>query len=187
MKLEEIAKIRTGLILSRKKSTNKVGHQYRVFTLASFEKDGTIQDDQIEKFESISEIERSLITTEGDILIRLSSPYTATYIEKQYQNILIPSLMAVIRVKSEKFLPEYVKVYLNSDKAKDEIRKEANGTVITTVSTKSLKELNIPEIPMQKQQDLINITKKYIEEKKLMNKLLQLKEEEYRYILNKNI
>lgn len=186
-KLQEIAEIRTGLVLSRKKAKTKMGYPYKVFTLASLDKSGIIQDELIENFESNSELEEKLLTKDGDILIRLSQPYTATYITKPYRNILIPSLIAVIRIKSEEFLPEYIKVYLNSEKAKEQIRKEANGTVIETVSTKSLKEIEIPEISIERQQDLIHFTNAYLEEKKLIEEIQILKEKEYQYVLNTNI
>ena len=123
---------------------------------------------------------------EGDVLMRLSQPYTAVYITKQYQNILIPSLVAILRIQSDRFLPEYIKVYLNSEAAKAQIRKEANGTVIPTISTKALREIEVPEISLQKQQYLIHFTNAYLEEKKLTKKIEELKQKEYQWILNEN-
>lgn len=186
MKVQELGDVRTGQILSRKKTEKPTEFIYKVFTLASIEKTGTIQENLIEDFKSNSEIEQSLLTKEGDILIRLSSPYTAVYITKQFENILIPSLVAVIRIKSEEYLPEYVKIYLNSEDAKSQIRKEANGTVIATITTKSLKELEIPLISMQKQRHLIHYTNAYLEEKQLTEELVKLKEREYQTIINQS-
>lgn len=187
MKIQELGEVRTGQILSRKKSEETTEFLYKVFTLASIEKSGTIQENLIEDFKSNSEIEPSLLTKEGDILIRLSSPYTAVYITKQFENILIPSLVAVIRIKSEEYLPEYVKIYLNSEIAKSQIRKEANGTVIATVTTKSLKELEIPLISIPKQKHLIHYTNAYLEEKQLTEELLKLKEKEYQVMINQSL
>lgn len=185
MKLQEIAEVRTGLVLSRKQSKEPIGFPYKVFTLASIEKDGTIKKELIEKFESNSKLDENVITKENDILIRISTPYTATFITKEYENILVPSLIAIIRVKSEKYIPEYVKIYLNSEKAKQEIRKEANGTVIATITTKSMKELEIPFIPIKQQENIINYTNTYLEEKKMTQSLMELREKEYQFIINK--
>ncbi len=159
----------------------------RVLTLASLGKDGVIQEELIEDFESIAKLEKKLLTKEKDVLIRLSYPYTATYITKDYENLLFPSLMVVIRVKSKAFLPEYIKIFLNSDKAKEQIRKEANGTVIPIINTKALGEIEVPHISLQKQNNLIHITQIHFEEKKLTEQILELKEKEYQYFLNKNI
>ena len=186
MKLSEIAEIRTGQVLSRKQAQGDTGIPYKVFTLASILKEGKINEELIEDFQSNSKIDGQLLTKEDDILIRLSAPYTAVYITKAYENILIPSLVAVIRLKSEDYLPEYVKIFLNSKIAKDEIKREASGTVITTVNTKALKEMDIPYVSLQKQNRLIHFTKAYVEEKEIMEKIMQLKEEEYQFIINKS-
>lgn len=186
MKLSDIAEIRTGQVLSRKQAKGELGIPYKVFTLSSILKDGKINKDLIEDFQSNSMIDEQLLTKEDDVLIRLSAPYTAVYITKEYENILIPSLVAVIRLKSEEYLPEYVKIFLNSKIAKDEIKREASGTVITTVTTKSLKEMFIPCLPLQKQKRLIHFTKAYLDEKDIMEKIMKLKEEEYQFIINKN-
>ncbi len=187
MKLEEIADIRTGQVLSRKIAKGEIAKIYRVFQLSSIEKDGTICDSSIDTFNSKTEIDSKLLTKEGDILIRLSNPYTSVYIEKKYENILIPSLIAVIRMKLEEILPEYVKIYLNSEKAKEQIRKEANGTVIETINTKSLKNIQIPIPTLEKQYEIAKLAEIYIEEKKLSEKLIQLKEKEFESILEEAI
>lgn len=187
MKLEEIAEIRTGQVLSRKKSKDGTGIPYKVFTLASIEKEGIIKEEQIEEFKSNTQLDEKVITKENDIIMRLTNPYTSAYITKQYENILIPSLVAVIRIKPGKYIPEYVKIYLNSEKAKEQIRKNANGTVIATITTKALKELEIPFIPMKQQQYIIHYTNTYIEEKKQTEKLLELREKEYQFIINENM
>lgn len=188
MKLKDIAEIRTGQVLSRKQAKEEeVGIQYRVFTLSSIDKDGTIKEEQIDDFKSNSKLDDNVITKEEDIIMRLSNPYTSAYIKKQFKNILIPSLVAVIRIKSDEYIPEFVKIYLNSENAKEQIRKEANGTVIATITTKSIKELEIPLIPKKQQQYIIHFTNTYLEEKKQTERLLELKEREYQYIINENM
>ena len=187
MRLEEIAEIRTGLVLARKQAKSDNGYTYKVLTLASIEKEGTIRKELIEDFQSNSEIDPQILTKEGDIIIRLSNPYTAEYIEKEYENILLPSLVAIIRIKSEEFIPQYVQIYLNSEKTKGEIRKQANGTVISTITTKSLKEIEIPKFSIEKQQQIIGYANAFLKEKKILQKIIELKEQEYQAILNNSL
>lgn len=186
MKLGEISEIRTGLVLSRKQSKSDTGIDYKVLTLSSLEKEGRIDLNLIENFKSMVELDSKLLTKRGNIMIRLSNPYTAVYIKKEYENILMPSLIASIEIKSNDFLPEYIQIFLNSETCKEQLRKEANGTVIVTVNTKILKELEIPEIPIEKQKDLIAYENSYYTEKKLTEKLLQLKEKEFQMVLEQN-
>ena len=187
MKMQEIAEIRTGQVLSRKVAKTEKANIYRVFQLSSIEKDGTICDELIDIFNSRTTIEPELLTKEGDILIRLSNPYTAAYIEKKYENILIPSLMAVIRLKKGEILPEYIKTYLNSEIAKNQIKKEANGTVISTINTKSLKNLEIPIPTIEKQYEITRLANIYIEEKRLAEELIKLRQKEFQIILEETI
>ena len=185
MKLGEISEIRTGLVLSRKQSKSDTGIDYHVLTLSSIEKEGRINLNTIENFKSVTELDNKLLTKQGNIIIRLSNPYTAVYIKKD-ENILMPSLIASIEINSKDFLPEYIQIFLNSENCKERLRKEANGTVIVTVNTKILKELEIPELPIWKQKDLIEYENSYYTEKKLTEKLLELKEKEFQMVLEQN-
>ena len=186
MKLGEISEIRTGLVLSRKQSKSDAGIDYHVLTLSSIEKEGRINLNTIENFKSVTELDSKLLTKQGNIIIRLSNPYTAVYIKKEYENILIPSLIASIEINSKDFLPEYIQIFLNSENCKERLRKEANGTVIVTVNTKILKELEIPELPIWKQKDLIEYENSYYTEKKLTEQILELKEKEFQMVLDQN-
>lgn len=186
MKLGEISEIRTGLVLSRKQSKSDAGIDYHVLTLSSIEKEGRINLNTIENFKSVTELDNKLLTKQGNIIIRLSNPYTAVYIKEEYENILMPSLIASIEINSKDFLPEYIQIFLNSENCKERLRKEANGTVIVTVNTKILKELEIPELPIWKQKDLIEYENSYYTEKKLTEQILELKEKEFQMVLDQN-
>ena len=98
----------------------------------------------------------------------------------------MPSLIASIEINSKDFLPEYIQIFLNSENCKERLRKEANGTVIVTVNTKILKELEIPELPIWKQKDLIEYENSYYTEKKLTEQILELKEKEFQMVLDQN-
>ena len=50
MKLEKIADISTGLVLSRKKSSNNEGFVYELLTLKSFNENGYIEDEYLDNF-----------------------------------------------------------------------------------------------------------------------------------------
>ena len=77
MKLEKIADISTGLVLSRKKSSNNEGFVYELLTLKSFNENGYIEDEYLDNFISEEKIKSQYLTQEGDIIVRLSSPNTA--------------------------------------------------------------------------------------------------------------
>ena len=40
-------------------------------------------------------------TKEGDVVVKLSTPYNATYVTKENEGLAVPSFCAIIRVKKD--------------------------------------------------------------------------------------
>lgn len=149
---------------------------YRMLTLRSFDQDGWLREDGFDVFRSIEGIDTKYLTVEGDVVIRLSAPYTAVAIDKQHENILVPSLFVLIRIYDERILPEFLSIFLNSDKMKKCYIKESSGSTIQTIKTSAFKdfELQLPEMKRQKKSaELNNLLKK---EKQLLRALLEQNE-----------
>ena len=155
MKLEKIADISTGLVLSRKKSSNNEGFVYELLTLKSFNENVYIEDEYLDNFISEEKIKSQYLTQEGDIIVRLSSPNTAIYITKEYENMVIPSLFAIIRNK------------------------------VDTINSQFIKEIKIPEYTVEKQEKIIELNQIVIQEKILLNQLLDEKNKYHKTIMSK--
>ncbi|SHJ48134.1 restriction endonuclease subunit S [Tepidibacter formicigenes] len=185
MKLENIAEIRTGLVLSRKKAKSSPEKIYKILTLKSFEEHGEININELEEFESSELLSPLYLTKKGDVIIRLSSPYTAVYIEENLEGVVIPSLFSVIRLKNNKdILPEFLALYLNSDYGKRHINKFAVGSAISTISTNFLKSFIVKEFSKDIQTRMVEINKLHIREKKLLKNLIEEKETLNKSIIN---
>ena len=101
MTIGEIAVVRTGLVTARKKknSSSSQTYQYRLLNLKCIANEGCIQEAYIEPYEISEELKDDYITRMGDILIRLSAPYTAVLIDQpDLCGIVVPSHFAIIRV-----------------------------------------------------------------------------------------
>ena len=79
MKVKDISKITTGLVTTRKKASIKfeVEEIYELLTLNAVEDYGTINRDELSKFESVEKLNDQYFTQEGDILVRLNEPFTS--------------------------------------------------------------------------------------------------------------
>lgn len=178
MLLGDIAEIKTGLVLSRKKADIEYAIQakYPMVTLKNIADDGTFNDEQFEKFNSYEKLGEQYFTTEGDVLIRLSYPNTAIYINEKHVDLLVPSYFAIVKVQELMFLPEYVAWYLNTDAVKKELERSQAGTRILSTNKNVLKRIDIARIPIGKQQTLIKIKRLHEKEKKLYEKLVLEKE-----------
>ncbi|HBI93671.1 MAG TPA: restriction endonuclease [Terrisporobacter glycolicus] len=185
MKLDKIADISTGLVLARKKSSNNKGFAYELLTLKSFNENGYIEDEYLDDFISEEKIKSQYLTQEGDIVVRLSSPNTAVYITKQYENMVIPSLFAIIRNKSNSINTQFIQIYLNSEICKRRLATDTIGSAVSIVKTSTFKEIKIPEYTIEKQEKIIKLNKIMIKEKILLNKLVDEKNKYHKIIMSK--
>ncbi|NMA86939.1 MAG: restriction endonuclease subunit S [Tissierellia bacterium] len=189
MKLGEISVIRIGLILARKKANTKYEIQdtYKLITLKNIEENGEFNKEPLESFYSNDKLDRGYFTQEGDILVRLSHPFTTVYIDKNKSGLLIPSYFAVIKIIDKNYIPEYIAWYLNSGKVKKELIRFQTGTSMTTTNKAILNLINIKEIPIGEQKKIIKIQELYFKERELLFKLIEEKEKYYKVATSKLI
>ncbi|SHK33037.1 restriction endonuclease subunit S [Tepidibacter formicigenes] len=181
MRLCQIADIRTGLVVARKKATSSPAKKYKMLTLKSFEDYGYINMNELEEFESTEKLSPQYITQIGDVIMRLSYPYTAVYIDKSNKGILIPSLFNVIRLQDEKTIKgEFLALYLNSDHMKKLISRYSIGSAISIIKTSFIKDIKIENIPLDKQEKLVQINKLHLKEVTLLTDLIKEKETLYK-------
>lgn len=185
MKLGKIANVSTGLVLARKKASGNKGFVYELLTLKSFNEDGYIEHDYLDDFISEDRINDQYLTKEGDVIVRLSYPNTAVYITKELENMVIPSLFAIIRNESENILSEFIAVFLNSEKCKRQLAADTVGSAISIVKTSTFKDIHIPNYTIEKQKAIIEVNSLVVKEKKLLVKLLKEKEKCHKEIMKK--
>lgn len=187
LKLNDIAIISTGLVLSRKKADFNPVKTYKVLTLKSFEEDGWINKEELDKFDSSEVLSEQYITKKDDVVIRLSSPNTAIYIGKHEEGMVIPSLFIVIRAKSNKVIPEFLAIYLNSEKIKRKLSQASIGSAISVVKASTLKGLEIEMPSIQHQQKVVKLHSLIQSERRLYKQLIESKEKMYHTIIDKVI
>jgi restriction endonuclease S subunit len=125
----------------------------------------------------------------GDILVRLSAPYTAVMIKNKEQcGLVIPSHFAVIRVDKIKASPEYVYWLLKRDKNLGRIILSSSGsTALGTISSGALANLPMKVVPMRKQKAIGELLLLMEREQELLNKLSAQKEQFTKLSLEKYI
>lgn len=121
--------------------------------------DINIIDKETGETEFVMPIDSKRITSLGDIVIKLSTPFDSATITEDTIGCLIPSFCAIIRNKGL-IDEDYLQAFLNSKLCKDQLRAKVVGTVMTILSIGKIKEIEIP-IPETDQQ--ITIGKRYRE------------------------
>lgn len=172
MRIQEVATLKTGAVLSRLHKAETGGNLYRVLSLRNIDDDvGAIEAQSCVPMRFAEKISDEFLTQKEDILLRLSAPYTVVYIEDDSDvGLLIPSHFAMIHAVGVD--AKYLYAMLDSD----EIRKQlfivgSMSTTLATISVKSISECKIPQISLQKQE---LIGQYHLEAKKELRLLLRL-------------
>lgn len=189
VKLGDISSITTGQVIKRKEARpgDVDAIQYRILTLKSFDEDGFLVKEEIDSFKASEEIESKYITSKGDIVVRLSMPFTTITIDKESEGILIPSLFVVIRVNCNDILPSYLSLYLNSNKMKKQYIREARGSAIQILKTSAFKEFEIMIPDMSIQEQAVTLNELMMREKRLLQLLIKENNKRNQIILEKMI
>ena len=186
VKLSDVAEIRTGLITTRKKKSGNDGRTfvYRLLNLKCIDAFGFINTETVENFESSEKLKSDFFTRAGDILIRLSYPYTLVFIDKkEHCGLLVPSHFAIVRANNPASA-KYVFWALRRAKSRAALMQKSASTVALPVVTKiQIEELVIPIFSEEKQKLIGNIFIASEREHELMLRLAEEKTRLYSALL----
>lgn len=181
-KMSEIAVIQSGLVLSRKaaKETAK-GYEYKRLTLRSVTENNLLDPSSFETYYACEPLDNQFLTKENDIIIRLFAPVCTALITKENEGLVVPSQLAVIRVKNEcLFLPGYLSAYLTHDHRLENMIEGAGMNDQKIIKVGNIAELEIPLLTIEKQKiisdivdeqsNIIALYKNIIEQERLRTK-----------------
>lgn len=142
--------------------------------------DGKIVVDDSNKIQIERKWERVYDVEKGDLLVTSKgTQFKVAIVEEEIKAIVSASLF-IIRPYKDKYLPEILKYYLESELGQDIIQGIIKGTSIKSISHRDIEELPIPKIDMDTQKYIVSKIKLSKEnyEKRLEEVLLIFKEEQ---------
>lgn len=180
MKLEDLCTIKTGAPTSRaKKIEEGVKPKSVRVLLPRAMQDGLIIDEELTT-EMIGEVKDENFTHEGDVVIKLSTPYDSVYIDKDHEGIMITSFGMVLRKKSGVGLDmQYLSMFLNSPQTNAVLQAVSTGqsVAMAMLKRKTVAEIEVPLLPIERQQKLAALFRAVQERKKQYLKLIELDDE----------
>ena len=184
IKLNDIAKIKTGLVLSRKKAEAHTPseYSYKIVSLKSFAENAIYDNSFADEFISNEQINEDYKVSLGDVLLRLREPNFAVYIDKEYDYLIYSSLMVRIRVKSGKFDPHFLAHYLNSSAVKKALAPDVSGTAIAMISVASINNIKIPLVNLQTQNKIVKYLNLARQESEILQNLIAQKQRYHKSI-----
>ena len=187
MRLDEAAVINTGLVTARKQARGVSDSiiQYKLLNLKAINSKGFIEDSLLDDFETLEEIKPIYITQMGDVVVRLTSPFTAVLIDEMHTGMIVPSHFVVIRTDAKKIIPEYLFWLLNTEKVRQQLQQNISSTMIGTVKPMSYASLNIQPITLEGQRKITDIYLLSKRELMLLDQLIKQKELYYKTAIDK--
>lgn len=183
MKLGEIATVRSGLVLSRKLARDNPVQRYRLINLRSITADGYIDLDETDVFDAKETLPGEYLSQVGDIVIRLSAPYTAVLIDAESEGMVISSNFAIVKTDSKTLLPEYLYWLLNTPEVKHRMFESSSSNMLGAVKPRFFSEYEITPLPICEQQKIAAIHSLAKKESRLIQQLVKAKEKYYEIIL----
>ena len=185
MKLEMMAFVRSGLVLGRKQAKNEGEYRYPLLNLRSIQPDGSVDTSLCETFYATEYLNPEYLTHEGDVVIRLTAPYTAVLITQGLEDFVIPSSFIVVRTKLDMLLPEYLVWLLNSQLSKRQIYDGAATNMLGGIKPRFFAEIDIDPLPSEQQRAIAQLSALAQQEAKLLRELVAEKEKYYDIAINK--
>lgn len=174
-KISEIAYIQSGLVLSRKAAKENMNvYPYQRLTLRSVTEDCLLDISSFETYKACEPIDEQFLTKENDIIVRLFAPVCATLITKDYEGLVVPSQLAIIRLKDScPYLPGYLSVYLTNERSLENLIEGAGMAAQKIIKVGNIAELEIPCLPIEKQKMISDIANEQLNIVALYKKIIE--------------
>ena len=183
MKLGNVAQVRSGRVLARKQARERTVYRYPLLNLKCIHPSGYIDTDLCEMFDSVESLNPEYLTHKGDVVARLTIPYTAVLITDDLEGYVIPSSFVVIRPDRSMLLSEYLLWLLNSQKVKKQMYEGAVSNMLGAVKPRYFAEYEIDEIPIPRQRIIADLNQLAKREVQLLEKLAAEKEKYYDQVI----
>lgn len=185
MRLGNVAQIRSGLVLARKQARERTAYRYPLLNLKCIHPSGYINTDLCEMFDSVECLNPEYLTRKGDVVVRLTIPYTAVLITGDLEGYVIPSSFVVIRSDRSVLLPEYLIWLLNSQKVKKQMYEGAVSNMLGAVKPRYFADFELEEVPISRQMVLADLHRLAKREVQLLEKLAAEKEKYYDHVISR--
>lgn len=153
-KLGDIANVAVGQILTRVTNMGNEGKAVPVLSPKAIVS-GVINKDDLGEAVLTKDIDEKKYTKEGDVVIKLSTPYDAAYVTEEMAGLVIPSFCAVVRAKEDAPADtKYLSAFLNSSYVRDQLVSKVVGSTRPMLKISDINGLEIPEVTEQDMRDI---------------------------------
>ena len=185
MKLGNSATVRSGLVLSRKQAREPSNIRYPLLNLRSIHPGGYIEADQLDVFDAAEYLSPEYLSQVGDVIVRLTAPYTAILIDEATAGIVISSNFVIIRADRRALLPGYLFWLINTPTVKRSIYENTSSNMLGAINARYFSDFEVPLLPVTEQQQIAAMNELALKETKLLRQLADEKERCYGLLIDR--
>ena len=154
MILENIADVIAGQIMTRVTEDNNDGEPVQVLAPKAIS-NGIIIKEDLGKAVLSKDVDENKYTKEGDVVIKLSTPYDAAYVTSKDIGLVIPSFCATIRISNDNLIDaQYLSAFLNTSYVRNQLTAKVVGSSRPMIKISDIRALEIPEVPIKDMRDI---------------------------------
>lgn len=149
-------------------------------------KSGSIAHEELYEVNYKSEFDEKKLTKEGDIVVKLSSPYDAAIVTKEDEGLLITSFCIIIRNNAKNVSSEFLTAFCNSGVYMRQVMNMVSGASVPMLTIGKVKEVKV-NLPNKGEQEQIAVFYKTLCEKEsVMEEIIALEREKLDVVLGGN-
>ena len=154
MILENIADVIAGQIMTRVTEDNNDGEPVQVLAPKAISS-GIIIKEDLGKAVLSKDVDENKYTKEGDVVIKLSTPYDAAYVTSKDIGLVIPSFCATIRILNDNLIDaKYLSAFLNTSYVRNQLTAKVVGSSRPMIKISDIRALEIPEVSIEDMRDI---------------------------------
>jgi hypothetical protein len=137
--------------------------------------DGSIDNSEMPEESLRTEADPRRLTAPGDIVMKLSTPYDAAYVDEDSAGCIVPSFCAIIKSAGD-LDTQFLLAFLNSSACKNQLKLQVSGSAMAMLSVGKIKNVLIPVPALDKQREIGNRFQETRRKVKLLEQIIKLEQ-----------
>ena len=149
-------------------------------------KAGKIEHEELYDVDYKTEFDEKKLTKEGDIVVKLSSPYDAALVTKEDEGLLITSFCIIIRNTGKNISSDFIAAFCNSGVYMRQVMKMVSGARVPMITIGKIKEVEVKLMSKEEQEQVALFYRNLCEKQVVMEKMISLEKEKLDTVLGGN-
>ena len=184
MRLGDVAIVRCGLVLSRKQSRTPTDAKYRLLNLRSINADGCVEMAMLDEYYAIESLSPDYLSQVGDVIVRLTAPYTAILVDEETAGMVVSSNFVIIRPNPRMLLSGYLAWLLNTRKTKHVIFENTSSNMLGAINPKYFACMEVALPSIDRQSAIADLNALALKEGRLLRRLADERKRYCDFIIN---